>query len=526
MRVHALLPKILNFPRVTTFMHIVKVDKFKTWLTKALEPLCEADPSALAKYIVALLQKNKPVGELKDVCSEQLEVFLSDKTSEFVEMMFSTLDSRSYFESNTDEEVSTSEQALPEDDQPKETAIDWDQVYDEPEEPREDSHRETLEEPQIEDEPRIYKSNKPCFEFQAKGRCSRGRRCPYRHIPNNRLNDVMIGNLPLIPTGEVIRNIVKDEVFHQMLVQNQLAFNMAAGKDPKTKRDRKRKFQPKHLYTLPKSGQAAKSLVLRNVPHEIGTVQNVNQFFSKFGKVVNVVLCYENDPSSIMIEFSTLLEAKDAYESTDAIMGNRFIKIYYQKSAPSSVPEKHKVLANEDLVYVNPDYLEKTKELKKETEIKEKEIDAKKQFLIDKIDLEVKKLVSVIREPSLEQSNREKYLQTLKELLADKDRLANAGSARPSFKSSYRFNSKRPNHLDTRPSAITLFLNKFTNPNDILDHFSKYGKILFNKLENDNQLTVGFPNHFIASKAFSEAKNCLKDRVENIQWSDMSATDV
>ena len=37
---------------------------------------CDADPRALAKYIVALIKKDKPEDELKSVCEDQLEVFL------------------------------------------------------------------------------------------------------------------------------------------------------------------------------------------------------------------------------------------------------------------------------------------------------------------------------------------------------------------------------------------------------------------------------------------------------------------
>ena len=39
---------------------------------------CDADPAALAKYVVALVKKDKPNEELKKVCIDQLEVFLSN----------------------------------------------------------------------------------------------------------------------------------------------------------------------------------------------------------------------------------------------------------------------------------------------------------------------------------------------------------------------------------------------------------------------------------------------------------------
>jgi hypothetical protein len=37
---------------------------------------CDADPSALANYVVALVKKDKPEKELKAFCADQLDVFL------------------------------------------------------------------------------------------------------------------------------------------------------------------------------------------------------------------------------------------------------------------------------------------------------------------------------------------------------------------------------------------------------------------------------------------------------------------
>lgn len=42
---------------------------------------CDADPAALAKYVVALLRKEKPRAALKELCIDQLEVFLAKGVS-------------------------------------------------------------------------------------------------------------------------------------------------------------------------------------------------------------------------------------------------------------------------------------------------------------------------------------------------------------------------------------------------------------------------------------------------------------
>jgi hypothetical protein len=61
-------------------MNIKNVDALKVWLSSRLEPICDADPASLAKYILALLKKNKSEDALKELCVDQLEVFLSNGT--------------------------------------------------------------------------------------------------------------------------------------------------------------------------------------------------------------------------------------------------------------------------------------------------------------------------------------------------------------------------------------------------------------------------------------------------------------
>lgn len=51
---------------------------FKTYV---LYSSCDADPSALAKYVVALVKKDKSEKELKALCIDQLDVFLQKGNS-------------------------------------------------------------------------------------------------------------------------------------------------------------------------------------------------------------------------------------------------------------------------------------------------------------------------------------------------------------------------------------------------------------------------------------------------------------
>lgn len=77
-------------------MHINNPDALKIWLTEILEPLCDADPAALARYVLALLKKDKPEKELRDCMKEQLDVFLGPETEPFLERLFRAIKTEEY----------------------------------------------------------------------------------------------------------------------------------------------------------------------------------------------------------------------------------------------------------------------------------------------------------------------------------------------------------------------------------------------------------------------------------------------
>uniref|UniRef100_A0A915J679 RNA-binding protein 26 n=1 Tax=Romanomermis culicivorax TaxID=13658 RepID=A0A915J679_ROMCU len=77
-------------------MHIENADTLRTWLTNTLSPICDADPAALAKYVMALLKKDKAENELKEFCIDQLDVFLQKETKGFVDQLFEVIRDKSY----------------------------------------------------------------------------------------------------------------------------------------------------------------------------------------------------------------------------------------------------------------------------------------------------------------------------------------------------------------------------------------------------------------------------------------------
>uniref|UniRef100_T1GDM6 C3H1-type domain-containing protein n=1 Tax=Megaselia scalaris TaxID=36166 RepID=T1GDM6_MEGSC len=74
------------------------------------------------------------------------------------------------------------------------------------------------------------------------------------------------------------------------------------------------------------------SLELRKVPRGMNTIAHLNNHFAKFGKIVNIQVSYEGDPEAAIVTFSTHAEANVAYRSTEAVLNNRFIKVFWHSS--------------------------------------------------------------------------------------------------------------------------------------------------------------------------------------------------
>lgn len=77
-------------------MQIKDPERFKSWLTAVLGPICEAEPAALAKYIFALLKRDRPINELQKFLISQLEEFLNNETETFTSVLVETLRNESY----------------------------------------------------------------------------------------------------------------------------------------------------------------------------------------------------------------------------------------------------------------------------------------------------------------------------------------------------------------------------------------------------------------------------------------------
>ncbi|GFS79297.1 zinc finger protein swm, partial [Nephila pilipes] len=71
------------------------------------------------------------------------------------------------------------------------------------------------------------------------------------------------------------------------------------------------------------------TLEVRKIPQHLNTIAMLNSHFSKFGRIVNLQVGYDSDPEAALVQFMTDAEATAAYRCAEAILNNRFIKVFY-----------------------------------------------------------------------------------------------------------------------------------------------------------------------------------------------------
>nr|CCA23889.1 RNAbinding protein putative [Albugo laibachii Nc14] len=71
-------------------------EQLREWLVRNLEPVCDADPEVLSKYVLALVQNDPLKDGLRQVCINKLEEFLGEETEEFVSRLFQAIKTGEY----------------------------------------------------------------------------------------------------------------------------------------------------------------------------------------------------------------------------------------------------------------------------------------------------------------------------------------------------------------------------------------------------------------------------------------------
>merc|ERR1719186_2324140 len=108
-------------------------------------------------------------------------------------------------------------------------------------------------------------------------------------------------------------------------------------------------------------GGASSMLAVRNIPPELNTITHLNGHFARYGTLVNVQVRFEGDPASALVTFQGTNEAEAAFNTAEAVMNNRFIKVYWHMDkTKGNVKERLGMPGDNPLVLVHGDRVTKT----------------------------------------------------------------------------------------------------------------------------------------------------------------------
>ncbi|XP_059079466.1 zinc finger protein swm-like [Tigriopus californicus] len=573
-------------------MLIENPDLLKSWLTSCLDPLCDADPAALAKYVLALIKKDKPEKELRQSMQAQMEVFLQNETPGFIDLLFETVENGRYLQHTpTTPEKPTpivkSELPDPNDEPPADGVADSttptrlpasEVTHPDHEAPvqagqrspssefmknrirvrrrssrspvsahrrrnssrnryrsrssrsrspptsghyrptRSSRSRSPYRRTSRPHRPRSFSppNNAPedegpspylpsttakrprCRDYDEKGFCMRGDMCKFDHgndavvledtvvpgassgVPAYQPSSVTsVYAEPYVPTGHPPVSLPPLHIpppgynpggnarkrglddHHTAYPPAKQSVHDRLGAYNRAHRggrgSRGRGGRGGGVHHVGSGGSGSTQIAVRNIPPEMNNIAHLNNHFARFGSLVNIQVQFEDDPGSALVTFSNPEDAGTAYNSPDAVLSNRFIKMHFyynrdeghkfgghksnprqevQVEEPEKTPEEieaqEKRKAEEKAAAIaavkkNQEMLEQKTRLKREQEEKQKEnykkvieLHKSKQDLLQKLINEQKNVIETIesKKGSLKPEEKASMMAVVKQLSA------------------------------------------------------------------------------------------------------------
>uniref|UniRef100_A0A1B6CQA6 C3H1-type domain-containing protein n=1 Tax=Clastoptera arizonana TaxID=38151 RepID=A0A1B6CQA6_9HEMI len=215
------------------------------------------------------------------------------------------------------------------------------------------------------------------------------------------------------------------------------------------------------------------SLELKKIPPGLNSIMHLNDHFAKFGKIVNIQVCFEGDREAALITFSSHAEASSAYKSTEAVLNNRFIKVFWHNTEKEGKQENvppHKSFAKERLSF--PPH----------QEIKSQQTTSATGLA--KVVLEGKNIIKTVYIPTtLQSANEGSILENNRTFENPQYQAANALSIQEVMEVKDVIRKK---HEDKQKEAQQLTFELCKRKQDLLDSLLDEQKALVNRLEKRN----------------------------------------
>ncbi|EQC26061.1 hypothetical protein SDRG_16080 [Saprolegnia diclina VS20] len=496
-------------------------DMLSDWLVRTLEPLCDADPAVLSKYVLALVQNNPEKDGLRETCLAKLDEFLGDETVGFVDRLFTSLRSKSYLQKPTPAAP------LPPADQDR-------------------SARPRDGEEELDDRraKRTRRSRSRSRDRDARDRKPRGEYGGRYEPPHDGHRDMMgppggRGG-PMPPRGRRFDNwnnmpphMAPQQPWGMYPPRQQMGYPPHPMEYDGFHGDQNNQFnnngRRKDNSGKEKPDHEAATLRVDNVDPKYINVTKLCAHFGKFGNVVNVQM--RPQFRCAFVQFATPEMAKRAFHSPVPVCNNRFIHVHFAKHAPKDLgdipPE------NADPEARRQEVLEQGKKVleeKRQLLEQDKALQAQRETLIQNQLTQYELLVSTLAAKNmLPDSERAKMdakiadlkaqlanlrnppLQRLQQELQALEQQEKSLSTKPQWKKRVIDNRTRWVHLTTLPEAAR-------DKSVLEQHFSPYGAIEAVVVEGETAF-VQFQERFAGEKAMKFGQTYLNTPL-TMAWSE------
>ncbi|MES1902473.1 MAG: RNA-binding protein 26 [Paramarteilia canceri] len=508
-------------------------------------PHCASDPLTLANYISALLSKNRPVKELKELCNQKLKLFFYDNVDNIVDQIFELLYTKNIYKKDDDAQPKTNKKS-------QLTKYKKEEIQYDPQDPINFNDYDNLN----------------SFDSYKDDNQDNGIKDIVWEQENDDKNNSENDDLWIDNDSEVKSDLPRSIgiISHKPRKQSFGIYdkqqNFAHKKSRNNRYEDNYNFNSNHLgrnsrhnprEVFPKYNiDECNALIVYNIPESLNTVEKLSKFFAHQGKVTKIITGINNDMTKALICFSNRDHALRVFRSPFPVLNNRFIKLRLTKQIEDD--EEEKILSKnlKDLQNDAPDEEEYslrkskiTEEIinKRNEEIKKldtaMEVERQKLNLYHSMVKDEKLILEKLNDPSVSQEQKDQLFVSFNKLLVqiekirsqivvNKNKKSNLNSGQSNntkIVSKAKHMARNELKLDKRSKIVKMELNpdiksqgKFQN-SDILNFFKGFGKIENIKFTNFGTVFVKYLTRYGAEKAVSSAGFAFESNVIPISFS-------
>lgn len=301
-----------------------------------------------------------------------------------------------------------------------------------------------------------------------------------------------------------------------------------------------------------------KTLCVSKIPPEYNSEQHVLDFFNKFGQISKVIMQYNNDPNSCLIEFAEHSGAKSAYSSPDVVFGNRFVKLYWIRSSKlndfqnsviendnlktdnttvdknqddikdTNVSNEKKIITKQDALFVSEEYQqEREKKIKENLEKKQQMKDIENKIVV-MCQEEKDRILVELKNPNILPEKKAELTKLLKIVIEKRDsivykrkynstknkKIMNVVKSVPKIIKPKYVPMRRK--IDRRTTKIIIYLKgQNVDTSAIINAYKKFGKIISTVIVEGKTIILTYPNHKCVINATSYG-NILPESVQSV----------